>query len=68
MVNGTLTETEDEGLLIVSVTSDESGEEKNGTVCDLNWRAANLFCQSMGFTFADWKNISRNMEYSTWIE
>ena len=68
VVKGTMTESEDEGLLIVTATSVESGEEKNGTVCDLNWRAANLFCQSMGFIFAEWGYSLRNKEFFTDIK
>ena len=55
LVNGKLTETDDEGFLFVTLLGTQSQIRINGTVCDLNWRSAHLICQSLGFMFADWE-------------
>ena len=47
-------ETDSEGLLVVTnVVRGKSHIKRNGTVCNLNWHSANLFCQSLGFIFAE---------------
>ena len=63
MINGEITETNDEGFLIVTVVNGLSQIERNGAVCNLNWRAAHLFCQSLGFMFADWGTSSSSDKY-----
>ena len=63
LVNGTLTETDEEGLLFVTLVGRQSQIKINGTVCNLNWHSAQLICQSLGFMFADWKNSPGNLRY-----
>ena len=53
LVNGTLTETDDEGFLFVTLLGRQSQIRMNGTVCGLNWFSAQLVCQALGFMFAD---------------
>ena len=62
-MNGTLTETDDEGFLFVTLLGRQSQIRINGTACDLNWRSAHLICQSLGFMFADWETFLGNSEY-----
>ena len=49
--NGTVVQTEDEGLLSVTLFSKQTREERRGTVCHdkFNTQAARLFCQNMGY-------------------
>ena len=63
LVNGTLTETDDEGLLFVTLIGKQSQIKINGTVCNLNWHSAKLMCQSLGFIFADLENPLGNLGY-----
>ena len=63
MVGGTPTESSDEGLLIVSVIHQRSQKERGGTVCNIDWHSANLFCQSLGFMFAEWGSSPKNRKY-----
>ena len=53
---------EAEGFLTVTVVGRQSQIERNGTVCSLNWQSAQLFCQSLGFLFADWRKSLKNLE------
>ena len=62
LVNGTPTETDDEGFLFVTLVGRQSQIELNGTVCNLNWHSAELICQSLGFMFADWENSPENLK------
>ena len=61
-MNGTLTETDDEGFLFVTLVGRQSQIKINGTVCNLNWHSAQLICLSLGFTFADWENSPENLK------
>ena len=65
MVNRTLVEDRNEGLLAVNVVGTQSQLVRYGTVCKdhVNWHTANLLCLSMGFMFADWGSSPRNKEY-----
>ena len=63
LVNGTLTETGDEGFLSVTLIGRQSQIKMNGTVCNLNWHSAQLVCQSLGFMFAEWESSPGNLEY-----
>jgi hypothetical protein len=55
-----------EGVLILSTIDKESGERQKGTVCRdmFNWRSAHLFCQSIGYLFADWGSYPTNAKYT----
>ena len=57
LVNGTLTETDDEGFLFATLLGRQSLVKMSGTICNLNWHSAQLICQSLGFMFADWENL-----------
>ena len=62
-MNRALTETNEEGLPFVTLIGKQSHIKINGTVCNLNWRSAQLICQSLGFMFADWESSLGNLEY-----
>ena len=62
-MNGTLTETDEEGFLFVTLIGRQSQIKITGTVCDLNWRSAHLICQSLGFMFADWEKSGGKLNY-----
>ena len=64
--NGTGVVDSSEGLLIITAINTEGGMRRNGTVCKdhFNWYAANLFCRSIGFLFADWGSYPKNLEYA----
>ena len=49
--DGTVVQTEDEGLLFVTLVNKQTREERRGTVCDdnFNTQAVRLFCQNMGY-------------------
>ena len=63
LVNGTPTETDDEGFLFATLVGRQSQIKINGTVCSLNWHSAQLICQSLGFMFADRESSLGNLEY-----
>ena len=63
LVNGKLTESDDEGFLFVTLLGTQSQIRINGTVCNLKWRSAHLICQSLGFMFADRETSHGNLEY-----
>ena len=55
-MNGTLTETIEEGFPFVTLIGRQSQIKINRTVSNLNWHSAQLICQSQGYMFADWGN------------
>ena len=59
--NGTVVQTGDEGLLFVTLVSQQTGEETRGTVChdDFNWQAVRLFCHHMGYKIEEGDHGSR---------
>ena len=61
MLNRTEMSTNHEGVLILTTINRESGKKQSGTVCRdmFNWRSAHLFCQSIGYTLADWGQIGQ---------
>ena len=61
-MNGTLTETDKEGFLFVTLLGRQSQIRINGTVCNLNWFSAQLVCQALGFMFADGETSFGNSE------
>ena len=64
-MNDVHVEAENEGFLIVTVVGERNQIEKNGTVCNLNWHSASLFCRSFGFMFADWESRPNEMLHIT---
>ena len=66
MLNRTEMSTNHEGVLILTTINRESGKKQNGTVCRdmFNWRSAHLFCQSIGYLFADWGSYPTNAKYA----
>jgi hypothetical protein len=54
-----------EGVLIVKITSKQSGIEQNATVCksSFDWNSAKIFCWNIGYRFADWGSYPRNTNY-----
>ena len=64
MLNRTSTETNNEGLLIVTAVNKQTGIEQNGTVCKdaFNWQSAKSICRSIGYVFADWGSGQINLK------
>ena len=56
LVNGSATETDKEGLLILTMIDSYTEVKQNGTVCADNFDglSAHMICRSIGYVFADW--------------
>jgi hypothetical protein len=63
--NGTIVSTGHEGLLYVTLVTEQTGEKITGTVCDegFNWLSANLFCRNLSYTYGEWGTDPRNYTY-----
>jgi hypothetical protein len=66
MINRAEMTKNNEGVLILTPINKESGKLQNGTVCKdmFNSRSAHLFCQSIGYVFADWGTYPTNTKYA----
>ena len=65
LVNGTVVESDSQGLLIVTLKDKQNGIGQNGTVCVeyFDSKSASMFCQVLGFANGWWENYSVGNDY-----
>jgi len=63
-VNGTVIRSTNDGLLMVNLVNEQSGEKRNVTVCpgNFNWYTANTFCRYFGNEQGMWDSKPNNLK------
>jgi hypothetical protein len=65
-----LIDTDNKGLLILTMIEKNTGLKRNGTLCQDNftWQSAHVICQSMGNMRAEWGSYPGNIYNSTKLD
>ena len=63
-MNGTVIRSTNDGLLMVNLVNEQSGEKRNVTVCpgNFNWYTANTFCRYFGKEQGVWDSRPNNLK------
>jgi hypothetical protein len=68
--NGSATDSDNKGLLILTMTEKNTGLKRNGTLCQDNFsgQSAHVICQSIGYMLAEWGSYLGKMNNSTKLD